>query len=311
MQILCTGSTGLVASEFKSLCLSQNISFFGIDLRGEGESIDIGNYNQLFSYLKKIKTSLISATKIQENQNQESKFILFHFAAITLTGKKLNSDQINLTYAVNVTGTENILRACEKLEIPLVHISTDFVFSGANKDTPYLSSDEPKADETPYSLSKLEAEKRVLAVKDNQKVFITRIAFPYGNFSHEKKCLVRKMIAWMEENPEVNLYNNQKTCPTPISYISSACFKIAQLISDDKINSGQIFHVVGKETTPYKFGLLVKEIFAKNIQLNPTNAPSDISKNMVLDTVETDTILGISSPGHQEELQKLKSSQLF
>lgn len=317
MQIICTGSTGLVASHFKQYCQNQGIIFHGVDLHGEGESIDITNYDQLYNHIKKIKEGVILESASEASRHRESNpLILFHFAAITMTGKNLTPEQIDLTNRVNIDGTKNALRVCHKLKIPLVHISTDFVFSGCAKTTPYLPEDETQADDTIYSQSKKTAEDLVLATSDNQFTSVIRIAFPYGNFSHEKKGLARKMMDWMDNLPEVNLYANQQACPTPISYISKACFRISQLISNagsqtfarlpNRLNSGQIFHVVGQTTTPYKFGSLINRIFDKRAKLNATH-PKDINKNMVLDTTETEELLGFGAPSHEEELKSLKS----
>lgn len=295
MNILCTGSSGLVASDFKNLCKERGISFFGIDLSGEGESVDITNYDQLFNYIKNL------CYPKESNEQNEVKNVLFHFAAITFTGHNLTSAQIDLCKKVNIEGTKNITNACQELNVPLVHISTDFVFSGGKKQTPYLPLDPLIPDNTIYSATKAEGEKIVLTYSNS---FIIRIAFPYGNFGNPKPCLVRKMLSWMEKQ-EVNLYSNQKINPTPISFISDSCLKVAQLILEKKLKAGQILHVVGEPSTPYEFGILIKEVFGKSAKLNPVSAPNGTTLNSVLDTKETKKILDIKSPNHIIELQKL------
>jgi dTDP-4-dehydrorhamnose reductase len=295
--ILCTGSSGLVASNFKKLCLKKSISFYGLDLHGENKNIDITKKEEL---LATVKTHC--NTSLQKNLRP----ILFHFAAITITGKNLTSEQIELSKKINIEGTANILQVCQKLNILLVHISTDFVFAGAKKNNPYLPNDEICPDKTVYSQTKAEAEKIVLAVKDKQQVVIIRLAFPYGNFSHAKMGLLRKMLDWMDKNEEVNLYSDQKACPTSISYFSQCCLKTAQLISEQKIKSGQILHCVGKPTTPYEFGKLAKEIFNKNAQLNKSSIGDGV-KNLVLDTKETEEILGIIISTHNQAMKSLEN----
>lgn len=292
MQIFCTGSSGLVASDFRKLCLKNKVDFIGMDLHGEKESVDIMNPNNISDFIK---------NKIKKNA------VLFHFAALTITGKNLTQEQIDLTNKVNIDGTENIIKACTSFKIPLVYISTDFVFSGSNKTKPYLPLDKTQADETVYSQSKFKAENLVLESSRQNQAVVIRIAFPYGNFTHPKMGLARKMISWMDGNEVVNLYANQKISPTPISYISKACFKTAQLLVDKKIPSGQILHCVGKVITPFEFGSIIKRVFDKKAQLNPTY-PSNISLNMALDTKETDQILGFTVNTHEQELIELKKN---
>jgi len=292
--ILCTGSSGLVASDFKKLALSENIPFYGLDLHGEEESVDITNKEPVLAYINS-KLNLISDKSIP---------ILFHFAAITITGNNLTSDQIDISKKVNIDATRILLEACKQLSIPLVYISTDFVFAGGKKETPYLPDDEICPDNTIYSQTKAEAEKLVKNASKDQKVVIIRLAFPYGNFSHPKPGLARKMISWMDNNAEVKLYNDQFICPTPISYFSDCCLQIAQLISEDKLKTGQVLHCVGQTTTPYEFGSLIKEVFEKKAKLVPTSIGGGV-KNLVLNTDKTEKILNIVKPHHQNSIQSL------
>jgi len=289
--IFCTGSSGLVASDFKRLVLSQNIPFYGLDLHGEDEAVDITKKTAILNFIKS-KTDKSLA---------ELKPILFHFAAITLTGNNLTPEQIELSKKVNVEATANLLEVCRELNIPMVHISTDFVFAGGKKDTPYLPEDEISPDNTIYSQTKAEAEREVTAACSSQLAVIIRLAFPYGNFAHPKSCLVRKMLSWMDSKPEVNLYNDQKICPTPISYFSQCCLKVAQLISENKIISGQILHCVGEPTTPYEFGNMIKKVFNKNTNLIPTSVGDGV-RSLVLDIEETEKILEMKSLKHRDYL---------
>ncbi|NMB56449.1 sugar nucleotide-binding protein [Candidatus Beckwithbacteria bacterium] len=293
MQIFCTGSSGLVASDFKKLVQEKGIKFIGLDLHGEKESADITNLESF----KKI---------VEKNLDKKQKAALFHFAAFTATGKNLSDKEIELCQKLNVEGTKNVLKACEDLKIPMVHISTDFVFSGGKKRSPYLPSDELCPDETYYSQTKAQAENLVWEKRDTQHVNIMRLAFPYGNFSHPKMGLARKIMTWMEERPEVNLYDDQQICPTPIEFISRSCLKLAQLIESEDILSGVILHVVGQQITPFEFGNLIKVIFDKKAKLNPTKA-IDTYKYMVLSTKETEDILGFKIPGHRQALKALRS----
>jgi hypothetical protein len=64
--------------------------------------------------------------------------------------------------------------------------------------------------------------------------------------------------------------------------------------------------LVGKPTTPYNFGILVKQIFSKQVALIPSNINGKGTKNLVLNTNETEKLLGISMPEHETELRKFK-----
>jgi len=293
--IFCTGSSGLVASDFKKLVLSRDIPFCGLDINGEEEAIDISDKSAVLNFLK---------TKLDQLP-AEQKPILFHFAAITITGENLTAEQINLTRKVNVDATKNLLEVCKQLNIPMVHISTDFVFAGGKKESAYSPEDDICPDNTIYSQTKAEAEKEVVAACASQHAVIIRLAFPYGNFSHPKPCLVRKMLSWMDSKSEVNLYSDQHICPTPIEYFSKCCLKVAELISENKLPSGQILHCVGQPTTPYEFGRLIKEVFGKNAKLNAASVGVGV-RNLLLDKNKTEEILQIKVASHIEALKRLK-----
>ena len=66
-------------------------------------------------------------------------------------------------FAVNATGAETVASAAAAAGIPIVHISTDYVFAG-DKDGPYVETDETGPTGV-YGASKLDGEKRVLAAR--------------------------------------------------------------------------------------------------------------------------------------------------
>jgi len=294
--VLCTGSSGLVASRFAHKVGIQGIPFYGIDVHGSEESVDILNPENLFAYVKKV---------FDESKEQKRKPVLFHFAAVTFTGYDLTPEQIDLAWEVNVDGTQNVVEVCKQLNIPLVHISTDYVFAGANKTTPYIPEDDVFPDETVYALTKARAEIIVLEASVNLPVAIVRIAFPYGNPDHPKQGLVRKMLEWMETKPQVSLYNDQIICPTPIDFIAQNCIKIAELFSKEELKLGNIFHVVGKPTTPFELGKIVKEVYKKETELVPTSVKSNGPKNLVLDTKSTEEKLGLVVPDHKTAIEQM------
>ncbi|NMC36460.1 sugar nucleotide-binding protein [Candidatus Beckwithbacteria bacterium] len=292
--IFCTGSSGLVASQFKQDCINQGLDFIGLDLHGENQSVDILDKDNVFQAIE---------GKLREG----IKPVLFHFAAITFTGKNLSSEQESLSWRLNVQGTKNILEVGKKLDIPVVHISTDYVFAGGTKEDPYLETDAILPDDTVYSQTKAAAEEAVLEVAKNQQVVIMRIAFPYGNLIHPKMGLLRKMLSWMDKNQTVNLYADQKICPTSIDFISQTCMKISQLLETKLLSSGQILHVVGPATTPYAFGAAAAQIFEKNCNITATSIEDNGAKNLSLSSQETEKILTMTHPSHDEEILRLKS----
>ena len=100
--------------------------------------------------------------------------LVVNCAAMTdVDGCERDPDQ---AFAVNAVGAENVARAAEELGVPLVHISTDFVFDGT-AGRRYDESDAP-CPQSVYGRSKLEGEERVL--RTCSRSFVVRSGYLYG-----------------------------------------------------------------------------------------------------------------------------------
>ena len=112
----------------------------------------------------------------------------------------------NDAYAVNAIGPRNLAIACNKIDIPLIHISTDYVFDGS-KNTPLLEDDE-LGPQSAYGKTKLEGEK---AIAELEKYFIVRIAWVFGL---NGKNFINTMINIGKTHDEVRVVNDQIGTPT-------------------------------------------------------------------------------------------------
>ncbi len=92
--------------------------------------------------------------------------LVLNAAAYTAVDKA--ESEPDLAYAVNAWAPQAMAKACQARGVPLVHISTDMVFSGA-KDGPYLETDAP-APLHVYGASKLAGEMAVLDACDRAVV---------------------------------------------------------------------------------------------------------------------------------------------
>ncbi|EKE03250.1 MAG: DTDP-4-dehydrorhamnose reductase [uncultured bacterium] len=176
--------------------------------------------------------------------------VVIHGAAYTnVDGAESDPDT---AFLINGTGSENLARITGELEIPIVYISTDYVFDGT-KNTPYIPDDKTNP-QSIYGKSKLAGE---LAVqKYNQKHYITRTSWLYG---HKGKNFVETIIKLGKEKPELKVVDDQWGCPTWTVDLAKAVIKILEE------HPYGIYHTCGSgETTWYGF---TKKIFeVKNIK---------------------------------------------
>src|SRR6202047_3041475 len=109
--------------------------------------------------------------------------------------------------AVNASGAMAIADAARTLSVPLVHLSTDYVFDGS-KSTPYTEQDRV-APANVYGASKLAGEQAVTAATRDH--VIVRTAWVYSLYG---KNFVRTMLTLAQNRDEVSVVADQYGCPT-------------------------------------------------------------------------------------------------
>ncbi len=110
-------------------------------------------------------------------------------------------------FAINAEGVKNIALAAKELDIPLVHISTDYVFDGTSSIP--LSEDAPVLPLGVYGKSKLDGENWIR--KLHNKHFIIRTAWLYGQYGPN---FVYTMLKLMNSRESIKVVNDQHGSPT-------------------------------------------------------------------------------------------------
>lgn len=129
-------------------------------------------------------------------------------------------------FAANAIGPQNLAEIASKLDIPLVHISTDYVFDGKGIVQngvlrPYIESD-PIDPATVYGASKAQGEANVMAATD--KYFIIRTAWLYGD-GHN---FVKTMLRLSETHDRLTVVNDQIGSPTSTVDLAKAIIELIQ-----------------------------------------------------------------------------------
>lgn len=145
-----------------------------------------------------------------------------HCAAYTNTDKA--EDEPELCRLVNATGTENIALACKKLDIPMLYISTDYVFDGEG-ERPFRPDDKA-APISVYGKTKYEGECAVRALL--QKYFIVRIAWVFGVHG---KNFVGTMLRLSETRDALSVVCDQVGSPT---YTADLSVLLSDMIVTDR-----------------------------------------------------------------------------
>ena len=132
----------------------------------------------------------------------------------------------DLAFAVNAAGAGAVAQAAADLHIPVIHISTDYVFAG-DKSTPYVE-DDPTGPLSVYGHSKLVGEQRVAAAAANH--VILRTSWVYSPFGSN---FLRTMLRLAESRDTLRVVADQYGSPTSALDIADAVIRIAERLKAD------------------------------------------------------------------------------
>ena len=235
MKILITGAYGMLGSDLREVLISHELILTG------SKDLDITDENKVYQFI-----------------SEKSPDIVINAAAYTAVDNC--ETHYNDEYAVNSLGPKYLAIACKNKNIPLIHISTDYVFEG-NKKIPLVDEDKigPR---TVYGKTKLEGEK---FIQENcQKYFIIRTAWLFGI---NGKNFVQTMLNLSKSQKEIRVVNDQIGSPT-FSY--DLAMSIKELLNSDKYG---IYHLTNKgECSWYEFAKKIFELSKIDVNVIPVSS---------------------------------------
>lgn len=144
-------------------------------------------------------------------------------------------------FAINRDGAATVARAAKMLGVPIVHISTDYVFDGL-KTQPYTEMDET----TPlniYGRSKLEGERAV--VEEHPEALILRTSWVFSPFGSN---FLRTMLKIGAERPMVRVVSDQFGNPTSALDLAAAVLEISPFLRNQP---GGLYHLTDSGSTTW------------------------------------------------------------
>lgn len=125
-------------------------------------------------------------------------------------------------HAVNALGARYVARGCSLIGVPLIHFSTDYVYSG-NGQVP-LREDAEVDPQNYYGLSKLEGE-RFVQEEHGQKSIILRTSSVFGTGGHN---FVKTMLRLFSEREELRVVADQIMTPTWAGWAAEVVYRILE-----------------------------------------------------------------------------------
>ncbi len=148
--------------------------------------------------------------------------------------------------AVNALGPQHLAGSCAALNIPLVHVSTDYVFGqDTGRRTPYIEADVP-GPLSEYARSKLAGEKFCAKTPVQPKHFVVHLAGLYGRASSPGKGnFVETMLRLGRERGNVSVVDDQWCTPTSAADLADS---IARLVMTDTYG---LYHATNEGSTTW------------------------------------------------------------
>ena len=172
---------------------------------------------------------------------------------------------------VNQVGPRNMARAAKELKIPLIHISTDYVFSGQSRQP--WSTDSKTEPMSTYGLSKLLGEKEISKNLD-ANFYILRTAWLYGPYGRNfSKTILKKALT---SKDSINVVNDQIGQPTTTKSLAEQIFKVAQ----QNIPSGTYHATNTGQASWWDFAREIFELAGEDVERVRSSTSEDFPSNV-------------------------------
>jgi dTDP-4-dehydrorhamnose reductase len=203
--------------------------------QGKNQGIDI-------SSLDLPDFDITEPSKAKKAVSQAGVSLVINASAYTAVDKAESEPEV--AFAVNRDGPAYLAASCAEIGIPLIHISTDYVFDGRKND-PYLET-EPVSPLGMYGKSKAAGETEIRnTLKEH---IIIRTAWLYGLHGNN---FVKTMLRLREEKEVFRVVADQYGCPTYAADLADAILTIATQISQQCNIIWGTYHYCGKGVTSW------------------------------------------------------------
>ena len=222
--------------------------------------------------------------------------VLINTAAYTAVDRA--EGEVELADRVNHQGPLNLARACAQRQLPLLHVSTDYVFDG--------QAQQPYAPEYPtqplgvYGESKWRGEE---AVRQHcHRHLVVRTAWVFSEFANN---FLKTMLRLGSERASLNVVADQQGGPTYAPHLAAALLSMAEQANKSEFSAWGTYHFAGEPATTWH--AFACEIFrqavatgvlprAPQVQAIPTSAYPTLAKRpaySVLDCQRTLQVFGV------------------
>ncbi|HRK98520.1 MAG TPA: dTDP-4-dehydrorhamnose reductase [Alphaproteobacteria bacterium] len=291
MKILLLGASGQLGQSILSV---KNAADQGY-LIPTHQECDISDYKSLEDYI---------------TQHEDIALIINAAAYTDVTGAEKDPKTANL---INERGASFIARQCKLYKIPLIHISTDYIFDGAQpKGVGYTETDKTNPVNT-YGQSKLGGEKAIQATLDHY--IILRSSWIFGQNNNN---FLKTVLHLAREKQELEIIADQFGSPTPSDDLANTIVILSKkILSQPETVEWGIYHYAGQPSASwYELAVEIvncakeKGICPPSVQLKAVKSHDGYSivkrpQNSVLDCKKIMNVFGIDQPDWKKAIDTI------
>ena len=287
MKILITGAQGQVGKELVSIANQR-----GFDDNAAGQTeLDITQLKNIESYVEVLQPDLV-----------------INAAAYTAVNKA--EEEQDITYAINRDGTANLAAVSKEKNIPLLHISTDYVFDGTKSEA--YSENDAVSPLGIYGISKWQGEETIRQTLPEH--IILRVAWVFGAQGNN---FVKTMLRLAKDRDELSVVADQFGRPSPAKDIAKTLIILAEQYQKEKTLEWGTYHYCGDEKVSWcgfakeilkqakEQGLIEKDIKVNAITTAEYQDPTKRPANSMLDCEKIKNTFGIEMPSWKESLNQV------
>lgn len=202
VQLLVLGANGQAARELLGLSAQRGVTTVG---------------------LPRLQCDIADCRSVEHALDRYEPELIVNCAAYTSVDKAESEE--TQAFRINAEGSRILAEEAVRRAIPLLHISTDYVFDGA-KASAYQESD-AVAPLGVYGRSKLAGEEFIRTA--NPQHVILRTAWVYGVYGQN---FLKTMVRLAQEREELRVVGDQRGCPTSTADIAEAILAVARRIKN-------------------------------------------------------------------------------
>ncbi len=215
MNILLTGANGQIGQELVALLAKDS--------------------RHVLIPLSRVALDITDQAQVQRVLNHHRPDVVINTAAYTQVDPAELEPEA--AHAINASGAEYLARTCQVLGVPLIHLSTDYVFDG-KQDHPYSETDLPNP-LNEYGYSKLRGEH--LIQQHCSKHLIIRITWVFGRYG---KNFIKIMLQLMAEKETLSAVSDQVACPTAARDVAKMLVQVSEQLTPAFSQWG-VYHYAG------------------------------------------------------------------